>query len=254
MEAARADLYIHDIVYTSDMRSIPYVNERSMVITEGRTLMEGDAKACVVNELLLETYHLSVGDRVDIKLGDRLVHQDPFVGARALVGRRIPNFSEAVELEIVGAYRITNDVLQRVVDDGWSYTPNTVFVPSSLLTVEIPVDYEPAAGEFSVLVENINDIDAFKDGAELLAAKMDMGLRLSDGVFMGIKDSFKKGSLASFLAIVLYTIGAALALFFAVYLYITRNRKTYAVMRLLGTPERKAAGSIALPFIILSLL
>ena len=252
VEATREDLYIYDIVYTSDMRSIPYVNERSMVITEGRPLITSDTQACVVNELFLETYHLSVGDRVSIKFGDRLVHQDPFVGARALVGRRIPNFSDAIELEIVGAYRFTNDVLQRVADDGWSYTPNTVFVPSSLLTVEIPADYEPAAGEFSVLIENIYDVDAFKDSAELLAAKMDMGLRLSDGGFMGIKDSLKKGSLASLLAAVLYTAGAALALFFAVYLYIGRNKKSYAVMRLLGTPQRKAAGSIALPFIILS--
>ncbi len=253
VEAAREDLYIYDIVYTSDMRSIPYVNERSMVITEGRPLMSGDTQACVVNELFLETYNLSVGDRVSIKFGDRLVHQDPLVGARALVGRRIPSFSDAKELEIVGAYRFTNDVLQRVADDGWSYTPNTVFVPDSLLAVEIPADYEPAAGEFSVLIENIYDVDAFRDNAEALAANMDMGLRLSDGGFMGIKDSLKKGSLASLLTAALYTAGAALALFLAVYLYIGRNKKAYAVMRLLGTPERKAAGFIALPLSLLSI-
>ncbi len=252
LEAAKQDLYVYDIVYTSDMRSIPYVNERNIVVTKGRPVTAGDTDVCVVNELFLETYHLSVGDKISIKLGDRLDHQDPVVGARALIGRRIPNFSDAAELEIVGAYRFTNDVEERIADNGWSYTPNTVFVPKSLLPVSVSEDYEPAMGEFSVFIEDIYDMEAFREKAELLASEMDVGLRLSDGGFMSIKDSFKKGSLASLFTAVLYTAGAALALFFAVYLYIGRNKKSYAVMRLLGTQKRKAAGLIALPFFVLS--
>lgn len=251
-EAAGQDLYVYDIVYTSDMRSIPYINERNMVITKGRPVMKGDTDVCVVNELFLETYHLSVGDKISIKLGDRLDHQDPIVGARALIGRRIPNFSDAVELKIIGAYSFTNDVGARIADNGWSYTPNTVFVPESLFSVSVPEDYEPAKGEFSVLIEDIYDVEAFREKAELLASKMDVGLRLSDGGFMSIKDSFKKGSLASLFTTVLYTVGAALTLFFTVYLYIGRNKKSYAIMRLLGTPKRKAACLIVLPFLLLS--
>lgn len=251
-EAAVQDLYVYDIVYTSDMRSIPYINERNIVVTKGRPVMAGDTDVCVVNELFLETYHLSVGDTVSIKLGDRLDHQDPIVGARALIGRRIPNFSDAVELKIIGAYRFTNDVGERIADNGWSYTPNTVFVPASLLPVSAPEDYEPAMGEFSVLIEDIYDVEAFREKAELLASKMDVGLRLSDGGFMSIKDSFKEGSLTSFFTTVLYTVGAALTLFFAVYLYIGRSKKSYAIMRLLGTPKRKAAELIVLPFLVLS--
>lgn len=254
VEAARQDLYIYDIAYTSDMRSIPSFNERSMVIEQGRPLVQGDTDACVVNELFLETYHLSIGDRVSIKLGDRLNHQDPFVGAKALVGRRIPNFVDTVELEIVGAYRFVTDVQARVAEADWSYRPSTVFVPGSLLPVEIPDDYEPEVGEFSVLIENAHDIESFREAAEPFAAELNVGLRFSDGGWTSVKSSFETGSLTSFLATVLYAVGAALALLLAVYLYIGRNKTTYAIMRTLGVSGRMAGNSIVLPFGILSVL
>lgn len=254
VEAARQDLYTYDIAYTSDMRSIPRFNERNMVIAKGRPLLSGDKDACVVNELFLETYHLSIGDRVSIQLGDKLEHQSALVGALSMIGKGIPNFVDTVELEIVGAYRFVDDVQMRVSEMDWSYTPSTVFVPSSLLSVEVPDDYEPLASEFSVFVENARDIEAFREAAEPMAAEMDLGLRFSDGGWTNVKDSFETGSLASVLATVLYAVGAALALILAVYLYIGRNKTAYAIMRTLGVPAGMAGNSIVLPLGMMSVL
>ena len=78
-------------------------------------------------------------------------------------------------------------------------------------------------------------------------------MRFSDGGWMSMKDSFETGSLISFLTTLLYAAGAALAMFLAVYLYVGRNKKSYAIMRTLGVPGNKAQNSIVLPLIVLSI-
>ncbi len=254
VEAARMDLCVYDIAYTSDMRAIPRFNERSMVIAKGRPLATGDTDACVVSESFLDKNHLSLGDKISIKLGDKLKHQDAWFGTRALVGKDIPDFVKTAELEIVGAYRFTDDFAQREEESVWSYTQSTVFVPIQLLPVEVPDDYTHTAGELSVFVEDAHDIEAFREAVEPLAAETGMGLRFSDGGWMSVKDNFEAGRIASLLTSVLYILGTALALFFAVYLYIGENRKSYAIMRMLGVPGRKAANAIVLPLIALSML
>ena len=42
-------------------------------------------------------------------------------------------------------------------------------------------------------------------------------------------------------------------MFLAVYLYVGRNKKSYAIMRTLGVPGNKAQNSIVLPLIVLSI-
>ena len=58
----------------------------------------------------------------------------------------------------------------------------------------------------------------------------------------------------AFLTAILSVTGAALALLLAVYLYIGRNKKTYAIMRTLGVPRKKARNSLVLPLCILSIM
>lgn len=254
VETINHDLYTYDIVYTSDMRSIPRLNERSMVIAEGRPLTAEDTDACVVNELFLETYGLSIGDRIHIELGDRLFPQNGVKGAQTGKTGDISNFIDDAELEIVGTYRFVDDAKTRVSEYRWSYTPSTIFVPDKYLPVKVPTDYKVSPGEFSVFIENAHHIEAFREAAEPLAAKMGVALRFSDSGWMSMKDSFETGSLMSLLTTVLYIAGAALALFLAVYLYIGRNRTTYAIMRTLGISGRKAGILIVIPLAALSSL
>ncbi len=252
IEAREQGIASYDIVYTSDMRAIPYVNERKMVVSEGRPLTSKDRDVCVVSEQFMETYGLSIGDKLHIELGDRLLRGQGVAGTRPKSLETMAHFIASADLEIIGSYRFTNDWYERLKEYEWSYGPGTVFVHSSLLPVEVPKDHETLMGDYSIYIEDPNDIGAFQEAAEQLAADMGLGLRFSDGGWYGMKDNFEIGSLASFLTTVLYILGAALALLLAVYLYIGRNRNSYAIMRTLGVPARRAQSTLTLPFYLLS--
>ncbi len=250
--AINQSLFTYDIVYTSDMRAIPRFNERNMVMAEGRPLTAEDTDGCVVSELFLEEHGLAIGDRLEIKFGNKLFHQNAVRGATADNEEELSDFDDSAELEIVGAYRFTDDANMRMREFKWAYSSSTVFVPKSLLPVEIPDDYEFSPGEFSFFAEDARDIETFKENAEQFAARMNLALRFSDGGWLGVKDSFEIGFFTSSLTAVLYCAGAVLALFLAVYLYIKRNQNVYAIMRTLGVPAREARHTIVLPLSVLS--
>lgn len=227
---------VHDVVYTSDMRAIPEFNEQRLKLAEGRFLAAQDTDVCVVSEDFLREHGLSVGDSISVRLGDRLCHENAFV----FEGEDVPEFGDFVNLPIVGAYS--------------SGSPNTIYVPSSLLQVKVPDDYETKPDEFSVFVEKAGDIEAFYEAAGQFAERLDLKLVFSDRGWLDVKDSFGMGALASLFTAVLYIVGAVLALFLAVYLYIGRNRKPYAIMRMLGVSGREAGISVLLPFAALAVL
>lgn len=251
IESVNQSIMTYDVVYTSDMRAIPYINEHALLVSKGRPLTAEDTDGCVVSELFLETYGLSLGDKIKVQLGDKLTFSGS-VGTRSWEPGEIATFPTSVELEIIGAFRYNNDDNERMNDWDWRFGPGTVFVHRSLLPVEIPEKYEVSMGDFSVLIEDPNDIESFLEKAQPMAADLNLAMRFSDGGWAGMKDSIGSGSLTSLLTTVLYVLGAALALFLAVYLYIGRNRKPYAIMRTLGVPGRKAGNSVVMPLGVLS--
>lgn len=254
VDAINHNLYAYDIVYTSDMRAIPKFNEQRQIISAGRFLTREDTDACVVSEDFLKGHGLSIGDSINIQLGDVLCHGE----ARAfkltrewrtmLDGRKIPGYADSQELTIVGAYSEGRG------DSVYASSPNTIYVPSALLPVKVPADYIPEPSEFSVFIEEAKDIEAFYGAAQQFAEKVDLKLNFSDRGWLDVKDSFGMGAMASLLTTVLYVAGAVLALFLAVFLYIGRNKKTYAIMRMLGVPGRAAGNAVALPFVAVSVL
>ena len=135
--------HIFDIVYTSDMRAIPRFNEHGMVMTVGRPLTAADAeiKACVVNELFLAENGLSIGDMVSVRLGDFLWPQVALQTKDVSVDKKT-EFTDSIELTIVGAYSMADDWAARLSEPAWHYSPSTIFVPASLLPVEVPDSYE----------------------------------------------------------------------------------------------------------------
>ena len=193
MEAINQNIYTYDFVYTTDMRAIPRFNEHSMAITKGRALTEADIDACVVNQLFLDRYNLSIGDKIHVELGDRLFHQDfDMGGALAGDGETLSNFIDSAELEIIGAYQNVDDNGD-MFESQWCYTKNTIFVSRALLPVEVPESYEPCVGEFSVFIENAHDIESFQEAAKPLASEMGVNMRFSDGGWLSVKDSFEAG-------------------------------------------------------------
>ncbi len=244
VEAINHNNYAYDIVYTSDMRAIPVFNEQRQIISKGFPLTSEDTDACVVSEEFLEEYGLSIGDSLNIQLGDKLCH-----GSAAVIeGEDVPEFMDSIELEIVGAYAGGEG------DSAFSYHVNTIYVPSSLLTVEVPDNYEIKPSELSVFVEDARDIEEFHEAAQEYVKRLDLKLEYTDRGWLDVKDSLRMGAFTSLLTTILYIAGAALALYLAVYLYIGRNKRTYAIMRMLGVPGRKAGYSAALPFAAISVL
>ncbi len=242
----------YDVEYVSDMRAIPYVNERKLVISQGRPLTVKDTEGCVVSETFIETYGLSLGDTIHIKLGDRVKRHGSAMGTRPRDAETMSDFKTSAELEIVGVYRFNNPVEERMNEWPWRYGPGTIFVNKSLLPVAVPDNYEISMADYSVFVEDPDDIEEFRDAAEKKASEMGLALRFSDGGWSNMKDSIETGTLTSLLTTILYVLGAALALFLAVYLYIGRNGQVYAIMRTLGVPGKKAGRSIVLPLMTLS--
>lgn len=245
---------VYDVVYTSDMRAIPKFNTQRLIISEGRFLTAEDTDGCVVSADFLKEHGLSVGDSIHIQLGDRLCYG----GARAeyenerggvvFDDRMIPEYVKSREIAIVGAYSAGEK------NPVYGPSPNTIYVPSSLLPVEIPDDYKIGPGELSIFAEDAGEIEEFYEAARQFAKKVDLRLVFSDRGWLDVKDSFAMGAFISLLTTVLYVAGAALSLFLAVYLYIGRNKKSYAIMRTLGVPGRAAAGSVVLPFVAVSAL
>ena len=237
-EAIDYSMRVCDVMYTSDMRAIPKFNDQRASIIKGRSLTVEDMNACVVSEEFLNAHNLSIGDSISIKLGDKLCHR----GTEVIEGKDLPGFGEPAELCIVGSYSDTSGIV------------DTIYVPPTLLPVEVPEDYEIKPEELSVFVEDSHDIEAFHEAAEKFAEELDLTLEYSDRGWLDVKDSLGMGVLASLLTTVLYVAGAALALCLAVYLYIGRNKKSYAIMRMLGVPGKSAGNSVLLPFVTVSVL
>ncbi|MCL2634302.1 MAG: hypothetical protein FWD34_07310 [Oscillospiraceae bacterium] len=269
------DLHTFDIVYSTDMRAIPRVNEQSMEIYEGRFLTTEDtqnnALVCVVSHSLSVKNNLNIGDKLTIELGDRLFMQHAGMGAVTYIPERAWNTVETIEVEIVGVYIDTDTPYERQASQYWSYHPCTIFVPMSLLPIEIPADHKVWAGEFSVLIENPMAIDKFLEVARPLISEWELErvwenehgsgsmvipveLRFSDRGWSLVKNSINTSETTSLVTTMSFVLGAALALLLAVYLYIGRNKKTYAIIRALGVPKRKSANSLAMPFVVLSVL
>lgn len=233
VDAIEQGCYIYDIVYTSDTHALG-IDARKV---RGRMLNAGDTDACFVTETFLEDHGLSIGDVISVRLGDKIC-RGGIDGARAYEGADMPEFSDPIALTIVGAH------------DGGH--PSRIYVPKTLLQAEVPDGYEVPWQDYSVYVDDARDIEEFLEAAGAFAEELNLRLDYSDGGWMDVKDSFRKGTRTLSLTLVLYVVGAALALVLAVYLYIGRSRKTYAVMRTLGVPGRKAGWSVVLPFAALS--
>lgn len=244
VDAIDHNLYAYSIQYVSEPRAYGTFNE----LTQGRALTKEDTDACIVSEDFLEAYSLSVGDRIPIQLGNELcglelanTYEGMSIGK--LDAERIPEFVKTAEVTIVGAYPVEDYV-----------SPNKIYVPDTLLPVEIPDDYIPKPYELELFVGDARDIESFHDAAVQFAEKVDLKLEFSDKGWLDVKDNFGMGQMTSHLTTALYILGAMLALVLAVYLYIGRNKRSYAIMRTLGVPGRPAGKSVVLPLAVLSVL
>lgn len=256
IEITNSDLKTFDIVYTSDMPAIPRFAEGKMAIAEGRALNKDDQglNHCVVSQAFLKTNELKLGDKIKMGLCTKLLEQHSGMGAVACIPERYSPPAEEVELEIVGVYYDTDGALEREANMYWCYSYNTIFVPSSLLPVDPPQDHKIYPGEFSLVVGDAQKIEEFLKMAEPLAKEHGISLRFDDGGWTQVSRNISASSQMSLITTSLFVIASAIALLIAVYLFIGRGKREYAIMRALGTPSNRAKRSLYLRIGILSVL
>ncbi|MCL2053245.1 MAG: hypothetical protein FWG90_02225 [Oscillospiraceae bacterium] len=252
VEITNHDLKAFNMVYTSDLLSIPYFNEGNMIIKEGRAITAADENACVINNVLAQTNGLGVGDKLTVELYNKLLMQHGGMGATAVIPERFGEPAGIAELEIVGIYADLAPTYERHGDIWWWYSPNTIFVPHSLLPIEIPADHPIYPGEFSLIADDPFMLQTFLDEARALAKEMGLKLRFSDKGWRRASEHIDAGQKMSLLTMLMLLCASAIAIFLTFYLYIAREKKSFAIMRALGTPLKKARNTLALPIVILS--
>lgn len=256
IEITNNDLKTFDIVYTTDMLAIPRFTEGKMAIAEGRALNKEDlgSNYCVVSNVFLKMNKLKLGDKIKMGLCTKLLEQHWGMGAVACIPERYSSPAEDVELEIVGVYIDTDGAMDRAAYMYWCYSPNTIFVPSSLLPIDPPQDHKIYPGEFSLVIGNARKIEAFLEIAEPMAEKQGLSLRFNDGGWSHVSRNIRVSSQMSLVTTTLFVIASAVALLIAVYLFIGRGKREYAIMRALGTSSSMAKSALYLRIGILSAL
>lgn len=242
IEITNKDYRTYDIVYTNNLNSIPRFADQKMIVSEGRPLTDEDQGTfhCVVSLAFLKKNRLKIGDTISLDLGNKLLEQNSGIGAVAVIPERNSEIVKSVELEIVGAYTDTDSNYERNANLYYGYSPNTIFVHSSLLPIAIPQDHEIKPGEFSLVIGNAGEMESFLESSNSLAEELGIEILFYDGGWFQVSQNIKTSTQASLLTIIVFVMASIFVIWLVVYLFISRSQKQYAIMRALGTPRYKA--------------
>ena len=258
VDMVNTDIHTFDVVYTKDMESIRFFADGTMGIVEGRSIRPSDAgkEVCVISHEVATEYGLSVGDKFTLKLGDKLFEQYLNLGAVAAVPERMSDSYTEVTLEIVGIYKDIRSGTLANDDPHWSYSHNALFVPSTLLNVpqsELE-NHEFAPGEFSFIIGNTWDIEAFLLTVAPQFEEMGLTLFFNEGNWMEIVEDFEGTQRVAEIKIAVLLAAVILATCFVAFLYIVGRKRDYAIMRLLGTSKAKSGFALMLPLGVVAIV
>ena len=259
IDLVEADRHTFDMVYTDDMSVILRFALNDIVLINGRMLTPADtrekAHVCVVHRSFLRRNNLQLGDKITMRLGDRLFMQHAAIGAVAAIPERLPENEVTVELEIVGIYEDMELSRRRNDNPYWVYTPDTIFVPLSLLPETADTEnHDILPSEFCFVIDNARNISAFLKKAEPLLEEAGMTLFFTDEGWLAFEEQFGITDKLSIIAVASLAFAAAVAILFTTYLFIGRKKKDYTVMRALGTNKLKAAGSMLTPLFLVAFI
>lgn len=254
------DLRTFDVVYTDGMDTIRRVRDGKILPVEGRFLTLEDSEnknpVCVVSDVFMKEYGLSLGDKVKLKLGDELFEQYAPLGAVASCRGRYANKFVDAEFEIVGSYVDVNIQKLREIDLYWAYSDNTIFVPLSFLPVEESElnDHEFKPGEISFVVGDARNIRPFVEECIPKLEEMGLTVYFSDGGWLRIEEQVKQAGSLSLSKLLAFGAACVLASALTVYLFIGRKKREYAIMRALGTTKAGANRSLFVPLVLLAVI
>lgn len=258
IEITNADMHTFDMVYTDDMMSIPRFADRVFAIHEGRALTAADkgTQNCVVSNRFLQENNLSIGSTITVGLGDRLFEQNAALGAVASVPERYKAPVDTVELTIVGDYLIVETPQAQAEDVHHTYSLNTIFVPLSLLPASADTEnHEIKPGEFSFVLDHPNNAQDFEKNAIGFLEENGLTLLLGDNVsnWREVSDSYNSSSAVTLITIAIFFVAELAVGIFTVYLYISRRKREYSIMRVLGVSGGNADKALFVPLMLLGL-
>ena len=258
VEMTETDMHTFDIVYTQDMKSIKYFADGTMGIVEGRYLTREDylsnSNVCLINHEIARVYDLEIGDTITLDLGNKLFEQYEGIGAISAAPERMSTEYTEATVEIVGIYKDTRSARLRQNDPCWSYSINTIFVPTHLLNVdELELEnHEFAPGEFSFIIENVYDVELFENECANKVKHMGYKLTLTDGNWKEIEQVYEDSKTTSIIKLMILTAAVFATTCFTVMLYILGRKRDFAIMRVLGTSRTDARKALILPMMVIT--
>lgn len=223
------------VLGTDYLESIFEFHQNRAVISDGRSFDEEEYKngykVCIISESLALANNLKVGDTIPLAFYKGYQsYLEKSYNPPADVYSPVVGFStESEPYKIIGIYRQSS----LWADTGYTFTPNTIFVPNEAITCE---SYSDNSGIFYTLVLKNGSIDKMNQIAETQGYK-DIFYFYDQG-YSGIKDTLSDYlSTARILAVIgSLTWIAMLILFFT--LYVIRLKQTTGMMLSLGSGKR----------------
>ena len=247
MEIMETDVYTLDVNYLEDMYSLKPYQEKQLLPTQGRMLTQEDSAAhdpvCVISENLANAYGLKLGDKLHLRLGDKLLEQNANFGAVAYSPLRYAENWTGQDFTIVGTF----------TEGIWTYGENAVFVPLSFLPETADTsNYVFKPKEVSFIIGDADSIVPFRD--QVLPELMGAGYIVSfyDGNWPAVSEQLHQAGSLTLVKLSAFAVSAVLVLLLTVYLYILRKKKEFAVMRALGCPVREAQKTLLFPLLALA--
>ena len=230
------------VIGTDLLESLYTFHQKESFITEGRSFADDEyqngTKVCLISESTAQASGLHVGDEIDLSfywgLNSSSLPFDPsWQPQPEPFSAKLGFTGDAKRYKIIGIYRQTNlwDTT------GYSFTPNTVFVPAASLNEYCFTARQGAM--FTYVLQN-GRMQDFKDA--LAAQGFPTNLVFCfDGGYSKIADTlrgFHKSAAQLFIAACATSL-AALLVYQA--LFVNRQRRTMGLMLSLGAGRRRAA-------------
>ena len=230
------------VIGTDLLESLYTFHQKESFITEGRSFADDEyqngTKVCLISESTAQASGLHVGDEIDLSfywgLNSSSLPFDPsWQPQPEPFSAKLGFTGDAKRYKIIGIYRQTNlwDTT------GYSFTPNTVFVPAASLNEYCFTSRQGAM--FTYVLQN-GRMQDFKDA--LAAQGFPTNLVFCfDGGYSKIADTlrgFHKSAAQLFIAACATSL-AALLVYQA--LFVNRQRRTMGLMLSLGAGRKRAA-------------
>ena len=251
------DVHTFDVVFCDDMAAQRRAAESRIVCEDGRFITPEDAgkPVCVVNEAVLKTYGLTVGDTITLDLGNYLSEQYAPLGAVAVTrGRQNTEYTRQT-FTIIGSWRDLNEGNHHNRDLHWCWSNNAIFVPTAFLPeCRNGEGHEFKPSEISFVVGNAEDIPAFVE--ECLPQVEAMGLiyLFSDGGWLDVAEDLMRARSLALVKLLIFSGASLFALLLTVWLFIGRKKREYGILRALGMRQGEASNRLFIPFLLLGAL